>query len=156
VLGRYERQGSRVIRWGRNVVTQTGVMLEVAGRTSIYFVTDFDESGVADEAQVVPGDSGGGVFADRGGTWELVGIHSAALTYTDPPQPGDTAVFGNASFVVDLHPYVPQIQAITSQPPGIPLLPPGGALLLAGGLGALARRSLSRPRRDGVVLRAPR
>lgn len=61
-----------ITRWGQNTVSGTldlgsgfGEMLEVK----------FDNPGVANEATLAPGDSGGGVFVEDDGIWKLAGIN---------------------------------------------------------------------------------
>ena len=63
--------GGGSLRWGLNRITGyedlgsgTGVLLRGA----------FDEAGGAEEAMLTGGDSGGGLFIERGGLWELAGI----------------------------------------------------------------------------------
>ena len=116
----YKRLGSqRSLRWGRNVVTAVGLDVPIGSMTR-GFQAEFDESGISDESQAVPGDSGGAVFLKRGSQWELVGVMFAMLTYSG--QPADTAVFGDATVAVDVAHYAAQIQSIIV-PPQVPALP---------------------------------
>ncbi len=91
-------------RWGTNAVTAVGG--DVLDTRSIEL--SFDQfGGTTHESQAVVGDSGGGCFAKRGSTWELVGMMFANLTYGDgpgpqPDQPRNTAVFGNAAVLADI------------------------------------------------------
>jgi hypothetical protein len=84
---------------------------------------DFD-SGVNGEAQALIGDSGGGLFHKRtDGMWELTGILDAISTFNG--QPGQTAVYGNATVAIDIATYQAQIAAIIPEPAS-------GAMLVLG------------------------
>lgn len=135
----------KVLRWGRNKVTLTGTDLALGGTpptVTRHVRTVFDYDGpspwdpVADEAQAVAGDSGGGAFVKRGGLWELCGIHFSQLGPMG--QPADTALFGNVTAMADVAFYRDQIVAATA--PQIPMLPFPAALLLAAALLGGARR----------------
>lgn len=139
----YARLGTqRALRWGRNAVIASGDLWEIGGRSTIAFETAFDESEASDEAQAVVGDSGGGVFLKRGSQWELVGVLFAVTAFTN--QPANTAVYDQSTLVVDLDPYVPQIEALLNAPPEIPLSPLPGAALAAALVLGVARRALRR------------
>jgi hypothetical protein len=128
-----------VMRWGANVVEETGVLVT----TTESLLVTFDESGgVLHESQAVSGDSGGAVFVKRGSTWELAGILFARLLFVG--QPSDTAVFGNKSAAADVSFYREQILAAMN--PEIPALPLPALFVLAGALGLSARRALRAPR----------
>jgi hypothetical protein len=127
-------------RWGRNTVTATDLDIAIGGMTTRSFEVTFDEAGgVADEAQAVPGDSGGPVFIKRGGQWQLAGILFAMSTFEN--QPNATAVFGQMSDAADVAFYYDQILAVITPPP-VPALPPLGTLTLAGALALLAADAL--------------
>jgi hypothetical protein len=135
----YKQATGRTMRWGNNVVEETGVIVT----TTESFLVTFDESGgVPNESQAVPGDSGGAVFIKRDGAWELAGILFSRLLFTD--QPSETAVFGNESAAADVSFYREQILAAMN--PEIPALPLPAVFVLAGALGASARRVLRGPR----------
>ena len=137
----YVKQGGvRVIRWGRNAITDVDQQGVLNGRTSRYFTTTFDASGPAHESQAVVGDSGGGVFLKRGGQWELVGIMFAQLVW--PNQPPNTAVFGDIGVHADLHFYRQQILDVMDPPPTVPALPLGFVVLAALALALSARMGL--------------
>ena len=120
-------------RWGTNAVSSTGT--DVLNTRAIKAV--FDQVGTANEAQAVVGDSGGGCFAKRNGTWELVGI---VITYQVlPSQPVNVAVFGNATVAADVAYYRAQIMAMTPSPGQVPALPAAGVPLLAALLALSAR-----------------
>lgn len=141
----YKRLGPRIVRWGRNEVTDVDVDLPGPGsEVTRTFETVFDEAGLADEAQIVSGDSGGGLFVKRGGVWELAGIHVAMGVFSG--QPADTALFGNTSLMVDVHHYRPEIEALLLRAPKVPLVPAWAALLAGAALLGAAHRRLSRRR----------
>ena len=64
--------GDGVQRWGGNVVAQ--VIVDPSDGAPYLYVT-FDDPGVADEAHLSGGDSGGGVFVVEDGLWKLAGIN---------------------------------------------------------------------------------
>jgi hypothetical protein len=119
-------------RWGTN----TTIALDGASPTYVYEQKDsagnvvqrtrligsaFDD--LPNEAQLAPGDSGGGVFANN----RLVGmnVYNGDFSYPGPSnpqnlgQPANTAVYGNVSYFVDLFSHVDQIASITKVHPGI-------------------------------------
>jgi hypothetical protein len=120
-----------VRRWGTNAVSLANTV--VLNTTA--FQALFDETGGTEhESQAVTGDSGGGCFAKRGDTWQLVGLTYAMLVFGDgaggnPDQPANTAVYGNGTLAADIFTYRAQIEALT--PPVVPALPPLGVGLLA-------------------------
>ena len=82
--------------------------LGVGQRDIESMVTRFDANGLANEAQVVAGDSGSGVFYKRNGAWELIGIVNSQLTgirvnnqFLDG-QSTLNAVYGNFTSFADL------------------------------------------------------
>lgn len=141
----YETLDPRALRWGRNAVTLTESEATIAGSgSSISFETCFDEAGVADEAQLVRGDSGGAAFLKRGAQWQLVGILIAVRP--EPGQPPDTAVFANESVIVDVAFYQPQLDAIVHPPLLVPRASAAALVLSGVALALLAQRSLRRGR----------
>lgn len=135
----YKKSTGRAMRWGRDVVTETDLLVDTGPNTTYSFVSLFEETGgVTDEAHTVEGDSGGAAFAKRNGAWELVGILYARIPF--PGQPIDAAVFGNESVMADIAYYRDQILEATA--PDIPTLPLPAAVVLAGLLMASARRRL--------------
>jgi hypothetical protein len=140
----YKTSSQRTIRWGMNAVTAIDSQQTIPNSgTSMGFETVFDESdGVTHEAQLVPGDSGGGAFLKRGSQWELVGILFAQGIAGG--QPGDTAVFGNESWMVGVAFYEAQIDAVLNPPLLVPLAPFPAVALVGASLAAIARRSLRR------------
>src|SRR5207244_8440307 len=95
------------------------------------FGSDFDRTGLANEGQVAPGDSGGGAFVNN----RLVGLalylgderngpyanSNPGSTDPNPPagQPLTAAVFGNWSYYADLSSYVDQIATIAGLAPSM-------------------------------------
>lgn len=142
----YKRMGSnRTKRWGKNVVTQVGVDSAMSGMVTRAFQTEFDQSGITNEAQGVSGDSGGGVFIKRSGQWELVGVMFTILVFDGQPWES-TAVFGTATLSVDVAHYRSQILAIMNPPPQIPALPLPALWLGAAALLGCARVALAKKR----------
>ncbi len=142
VYSGFKQAGGHSMRWGRNVVEETGIVVT----TTESFLVTFDESGGAlYESQAVPGDSGGAVFIKRGAHWELAGIMFARFLFAD--QPANTAVFGNESASADVSFYRDQI--IAAMNPPIPALPLLAALVLVGALAASARRAVRGLRAGG-------
>jgi hypothetical protein len=99
-------------RWGtNNKDADLGLVNDGFGITDMFY-TDFDP--VAEEAQGATYDSGGGVFVDSGGSWELAGIMLTTTGYSG--QPGSTAVFGNTTYIADMQHYAGQISATAAIP----------------------------------------
>lgn len=135
--------GSPARRWGTSLVTAVGNDVAIGDppdSVTRAIQVLFDEAGgTTHELQAVVGDSGGGCFARRGSTWELVGVMFATLVF--PNQPAGTAVYGNATVVGDVAFYRTQIETLTPPPPPIvPGLPAIGTAALAGLLLLRARR----------------
>jgi hypothetical protein len=102
------------MRWGTNAVKSVSVEYPL-GSGIFFFTTDFSESGgTPHECQVAAGDSGGAVFSENGGVWELTGIQVTRTVYDG--QPYDTALFGNESWSAQLSEYRDQILSITAEP----------------------------------------
>ncbi len=87
-----------VLRWGLNRISGYEDYNE---QKSALLRGTFDENGGADEAMLTGGDSGGGVFVQRAGRWELAGIALAVdgpFSYT-PDGPGvNAALFDRRGF----------------------------------------------------------
>lgn len=136
---------SNGMRWGTN---------EVEFNTTIgnnYIITDFDAPAspqtTAFEGQGARGDSGGGLFINRGGQWVLSGIaHFVdAGPVFDPTVPGQTvdpAEYGDYTGYTDVYTYLSTIQFETG-----PLVPEPSTSLLAG---VMALMALIRRRRVGL------
>jgi hypothetical protein len=101
------------MRWGTNRVKNVSVEYP-AGSGIFFFTVDFSGSGGTDhECQVASGDSGGAVFSENGGTWELTGIQATQTVL--PGQPDSTALFGNESWSAQLSDYRDQILRIIAE-----------------------------------------
>ncbi len=99
-------------RWGTNTKEGNAGLVDDGFGITDMFYTDFD--GVVGEAQGATYDSGGGVFVQNGGTWELAGIMLTTGTFSG--QPGGTAVFGNLTYIANLGTYADQINGIVAIP----------------------------------------
>ncbi|MEE9609350.1 MAG: trypsin-like serine protease, partial [Myxococcota bacterium] len=74
----YEWGGPKTMRWGTNQVSGYATVFSTE---SIYTnFSDGSPQATTDEAQAANGDSGGAVFVDNGGGWELAGIMFAITT----------------------------------------------------------------------------
>lgn len=112
-------------RWGTNLKDADVGLINSGENFGItdMFSTDFDKTGgTTDEAQGATYDSGGGVFLNNGGDWELTGIMLLTPVYNG--QPGSTAVYGNLTYMADMRYYAAQIsstaQIIDIDEDGIP------------------------------------
>jgi hypothetical protein len=107
------------VRWGKNAVDDNNFYVNVGSLLApvhvVSFSTRFD-SDISNEAQAVVGDSGGAVFSNNGGSWELSGMMFAVSTYETQPGGAETAVFGVQTAIADLSYYRPQIFAIIPEP----------------------------------------
>ena len=133
----YEWGGARSMRWGTNEITDPSIIsLPSAITTAIS--TDFDEGATPHESQAVNGDSGGALFVDNAGSWELAGMLFAIDAYLG--QPSFTSLYGNRTYSVDIAHYRDAILDVTSVPE-----PAGGLLAGLALMRMLARRASSRP-----------
>jgi len=98
-----------VRRWGRNRVAAKGVVVPGSGVSTTAFATLFT-LGDPEEAQAALGDSGGGAFVLRGGSWQLAGILFSVQNH--PGQPPQTSLEGNSSYAADLSRYREEIEAL--------------------------------------------
>jgi hypothetical protein len=107
------------MRWGYNHVSSASTFDSTSDRTWT-FSTRFDPPGTTllrfFEAQAVVGDSGGGVFHEVDGQWQLSGIMVSQDLLNN--QPAGTVVFGGSSNIADLSKYREQILELlnTSDP----------------------------------------
>lgn len=140
----YKAEGPNVKRWGKNLIADEdslfggndddlrgNLVLTVAGenRNIMSMVTQFDASGLSNEAQAVSGDSGSGVFFKRNGVWELVGIVNATLNGIQGPngqyldgQSTLSAVYGNYTTFADLSYYRNNILSLMNANPNYSLV----------------------------------
>jgi hypothetical protein len=106
----YKQLSSSSKRWGTNLADGTTNI-----NSTSMIQTTFTESGTANEAQAAVGDSGGGVFVPMdNGSYQLAGIMDLVGTFSG--QPGNTAVFGNVTYSIDIATYQEQIIAVTGVP----------------------------------------
>jgi hypothetical protein len=133
--------------WGTNLVEDDEVFFEegdvdhtVAASAgfgdTISFFTEFDKPGITaglattSEAQGLSGDSGSAAFQKVAGSWLLAGLTHSIAVFEDQPNVGQTAVYGNLTFIADLSVYRDQIIDITS-------IPELGGFLAVGSMAAL-------------------
>ena len=139
----YGISGQAEITWGENFVYNVGTDEDPANTIVINagfgnlttFASAFVNSATSD--QIVPGDSGGGVFNASN---QLIGMNDAEATLTDSGtmanQNGDTqALLGDDSYLADLATYSSEINSVVSVPE-----PTSTVLLAAMALPLLARR----------------
>jgi hypothetical protein len=127
----YKLLTTRALRWGTNTVETGGVVNIATYGTTQSFRMDFDR--VSGEGMATTGDSGGGVFVKRAGSWELAGIMLA--TAPEPGQPGDTVVYGNDIYAGNIAAYRDEIVATMASVPE-----PASGLLMLTTAGMLCRR----------------
>ncbi len=97
-------------RWGTNTKDADVGLVSSGGSFGItdMFRSDFDSNAGSSEAQGATYDSGGGVFYENGGNWELAGIMLLTPVYSGQPWPG-TSVYGNLTYMADMQYYAAQI-----------------------------------------------
>ena len=113
--------------WGNNKVNLAGVSTINIGYGNLTaFNMDFTSPGTlgpsgqtSDEAQVAPGDSGGGLFINNGSVWQLAGILDAEQL--QPSQPASTSAYGDKTYAADIATYRNEIFAVLSSGPVPPL-----------------------------------
>jgi hypothetical protein len=141
-------------RWGTNAINNGTVGfydLHQTNGTSEEFMYGFTTTMAStptatnQEAQVTPGDSGGGVFEQIGGSWFLVGLIDG-LAATPPGSVSSDYLnnvwFTEQSFMADLAPYSSIIAAaMVPEPSSLTLGVIGLATLLAAGWRARQRRA---------------
>ena len=137
----FKSAGAYQVRWGNNVVTSVGEDVDYGSWRTRGFHVLFDQSGVQYEAQAVPGDSGGAMFLKRNGQWQLAGVMFAVSVY-----PGQnyysSAVFGQATYGVDISYYRPQLDAILNAP-SVPALPWTATVVILFAMAATGGAALS-------------
>ncbi len=118
--------GSRSLRWGSNVIDNTGT----AGANDV-LIADFDShaNGALGEATLATGDSGGGYFLFDSGEWKVAALHRAVAN------PGQALYSPTPEYIdgVRLSSYSTFINGVVPEPTS-------GALLLGTLIGLSARR----------------
>lgn len=89
--------------------------LGVGPRDVVAMTTQFDANGLTNEAQVVSGDSGSGVFYKRNNVWELIGIVNAQPPVSQGQSPIN-AVYTGYTVFADLSYYRSEIFSIMNAP----------------------------------------
>ncbi len=100
------------------------IQLGVGLRDVVSMFTQFNspsQGGLAQEAQVVAGDSGSAVFYKRNAAWELIGVVNA-LYSTYENQSSSNAVYGNYTTFADLSYYHNEIMNIINANPNYSLI----------------------------------
>lgn len=112
----YIWSGNSIMRWGTNIIDEVSVPQGIGSFSDQSFVTTFSASGLPNEAQGSPGDSGGAVFHTdpRTGQTFLSGIMFAVSSF--PGQPWGISVFGNATYSAELAVYRSEIYSIIGLP----------------------------------------
>ena len=120
------------LRWGTNFIEDLPAsrILDTEAMSST-----FDAGGSAHESQGATGDSGGAVWVDNAGQWELAGVIFAVSEFEG--QPSSTSLYGQLTHYADLAFYKSEIENLVTMPE-----PRGGA-----GWGALLVCVLARRRR---------
>jgi hypothetical protein len=122
----YALSAAQDMRWGNNWVSSasTSYIGYGPGGTAPFvasFIADFTQfGGQSSEFQLTPGDSGGGVFRQVAGVWQLTGINIAEGIFANQ-NPNTSAVFGNASYMADLSVYRSQIMTLVPEPSSLAL-----------------------------------
>ena len=109
--------------WGNNKVNLGGTTtINIGFGNLTTFVCDFTSPGTlgptsqtSDEAQDAAGDSGGGVFQNTGGKWQLAGILDAEGNQKN--QASNTAVYGDETYMADIATYRSEILAVLAAQP---------------------------------------
>jgi len=152
---------SAVKRTGMNVIDQFTDRLDSSGRTSPFFVYDFDGAsgngplggptlGNALETTVAVGDSGCGAFVMFGDEPALYGLNNVALSFNGAAL--STFGSGGAGLILGYKPYLDWLVSETAsavellskrQPDSIPAMPTWTLAALGGGLWWIQRRQAS-------------
>lgn len=144
------------MRWGTNTISGkylVNIGDNITPNVQPYLVTDFDgpsdPGATAYDAQGATGDSGGGLFIQRGGFWELSGIAhfvDDGPDFLEAGETGDNIVnpsqYGDFTAYTDVRSYSSAIQSVTGT-----LVPEPSTATLAAGMAALlllSRRRVAR------------
>jgi len=114
----YTESQPNILWYGSNTVANPGGMTFISSPnngsygSTVDFASNFLQNG---DAQLSPGDSGGGVFDANN---NLIGINETTFPTTVPLeyQPANTAIFGDASGYMDIATYRTQIEGILATP----------------------------------------
>ena len=107
-LSGYEWGNARSMRWGTNEIAAAPASTVFATRT---IATSFDEGATSHESQATTGDSGGALFVENSGEWELAGLLFAVGGFVG--QPASTSLYGNMTYAADISAYRSAILAVT-------------------------------------------
>jgi hypothetical protein len=133
-------------RWGTNTI-EGKYLVDIGTITNPnvqpYLVVDFDgpsgAGATAYDAQGATGDSGGGLFIQRGGVWEVSGIAhfvDDGPDFLEFPETGDNVVnpsqYGDFTAYTDVWSYSSAIHSVTGT-----LIPEPSSLLLVFGMAAV-------------------
>lgn len=114
----YLTQESQTVRWGRGLATLTNFDTESGFGDVLSIQSTFDPNlNVENLSQAVRGDSGGGVFQNTSGVWELIGMIHAVSLIDNQPTGTRSAIYGNDTFIADLYRYADQIREIANFEP---------------------------------------
>jgi hypothetical protein len=127
VYSGYRHVTTHSMRWGTNRVTSTGLEIDptcgvttpgdsYCKPTKVFSLVFNSGSPTTHEARVNSGDSGGGVFRKRTGSWHLTGIIVGIDTYSGQPTPWYIP-YGTSSFAADLSVYRDEILAVIAANP---------------------------------------
>lgn len=110
----------RIQRWGTNQIAD---VYQASG--NYFFQTSFDKGDTTYEANGADKDSGGPVFINNGGSWQLAGIIVGLNVWVGQPNAGVdwvswSATSGNSTVMVDLTRYRDLVLADTPHPQPIP------------------------------------
>ena len=98
------------MRWGESRISGSPTL----NNGTISLTTNFSLSSGPFAAQATVGDSGGGMFQQVHGAWQLVGIIDAQQLMAN--QPSDTVVFGDSSLSASMAAYHDEILKIMDAP----------------------------------------
>jgi V8-like Glu-specific endopeptidase len=136
----YGGTGAATKRQGTNIVD---VLDATPGAVPDVFAYDFDND-TSNQATVIGGDSGSGMFVNDAGVWKLAGINT--FSWENPGVPGTGTVRGGGGMIVSFHAaWIDSVVAVP-EPAAWAMLAPG--ILLVLGLARYARppRGSSVPR----------
>ena len=141
----YKTVGANSLRWGTNLIedderlvwdngdSDHTIVRPLLGRDTVMLITEFDRDGYSNsyvsnpgaqsdtsyEAQAVLGDSGGGMFVQTNGRWELAGIINSVEGHNKQDAPGApharlNALYGNMTFSANLADYRDSILSLSN------------------------------------------